>query len=345
MKWLKNNSEKVAIPLVFVALWLLKYFGVINNYLLQILMLAGVNIIMTESLNLVNGVTGQNSIGHAGFMAVGAYISALFTDIIFNVSDMPLIPQTALFLLATIIGGIIAAVFGYLIGMPTLRLRGDYLAIVTLGFGEVIRAIIRITPFVGAARGMMGIPKLANLFWIYLFVILALYVCRNFIDSSYGRACMAIRDNEIAANTLGINVSRYKIIAFVTSAFMAGVAGSMFAHTMRYLHPDIFSYIKSTDFLVYLYAGGVGSISGAFLGGFVLTILPEILRFMQEWRLVIYGALLLIIILFRPQGLFGGKEFSWLKLKTGGIHQMGLKDLLGRKKMIKKEASAEETSQ
>lgn len=156
---------------------------------------------------------------------------------------------------------------------------------------------------------------------------------------------MAIRDNEIAANTLGINVSRYKIIAFVTSAFMAGVAGSMFAHTMRYLHPDIFSYTKSTDFLVYLYAGGVGSISGAFLGGFVLTILPEILRFMQEWRLVIYGALLLIIILFRPQGLFGGKEFSWLKLKTGGIHQMGLKDLLGSKKMSKKEASAEETSQ
>ncbi len=345
MKWLKNNSEIIAIPLVFVALYLLKYFEVINNYLMQILMLAGVNIIMTESLNLVNGVTGQNSIGHAGFMAVGAYISALFTDIIFNVGDMPLIPQTAMFLLATIIGGIIAAVFGFLIGMPTLRLRGDYLAIVTLGFGEVIRAIIRITPFVGAARGMVGIPKLANMFWIFFFVILALYVCRNFIDSSYGRACMAIRDNEIAANTLGINVSRYKIIAFVTSAFMAGVAGSMFAHTMRYLHPDIFSYTKSTDFLVYLYAGGVGSISGAFLGGFVLTILPEILRFMQEWRLVIYGALLLIIILFRPQGLFGGKEFSWLKLKTGGIHQMGLKDLLGSKKMSKKEASAEETSQ
>lgn len=345
MNWLKKNSEKIAIPLVFITLWLLKNFGVINNYLMQILMLAGVNIIMTESLNLVNGVTGQNSIGHAGFMAVGAYISALFTDIIFNVSDMPLIPQSALFLIATIMGGIIAAIFGFLIGMPTLRLRGDYLAIVTLGFGEVIRAIIRITPFVGAARGMVGIPKLANMFWIYLFVILALYVCRNFIDSSYGRACMAIRDNEIAANTLGINVSRYKIIAFVTSAFMAGVAGSMFAHTMRYLHPDIFSYTKSTDFLVYLYAGGVGSISGAFLGGFVLTVLPELLRFLQEWRLVIYGGLLLIIILFRPQGLFGGKEFSWLKLGTGGIRQIGFRNLFGRKKMIKKEISAEETVQ
>lgn len=343
MNWLKNNSEKIVIPLIFIILWLLKSFGVINNYLMQILMLAGVNIIMTESLNLVNGVTGQNSIGHAGFMAVGAYISALFTDIIFNVSDMPLVSQTALFLIATIMGGIIAAVFGFLIGMPTLRLRGDYLAIVTLGFGEVIRAIIRITPFVGAARGMVGIPKLANMFWIYLFVILALYVCRNFIDSSYGRACMAIRDNEIAANTLGINVSRYKIIAFVTSAFMAGVAGSMFAHTMRYLHPDIFSYTKSTDFLVYLYAGGVGSLSGAFLGGFVLTVLPELLRFLQEWRLVIYGGLLLVIILFRPQGLFGGKEFSWLKLKTGGIHQIGLGNLFGRKKMIKDEPSAKET--
>lgn len=343
MNWLKNNSEKIVIPLVFIVLWLLKKFGVINNYLMQILMLAGVNIIMTESLNLVNGVTGQNSIGHAGFMAVGAYISALFTEIIFNVGDMPIIPQTILFLIATIMGGIIAAVFGFLIGMPTLRLRGDYLAIVTLGFGEVIRAIIRITPFVGAARGMVGIPKLANMFWIYFFVILALYVCRNFIDSSYGRACMAIRDNEIAANTLGIDVSRYKIIAFVTSAFMAGVAGSMFAHTMRYLHPDIFSYTKSTDFLVYLYAGGVGSLSGAFLGGFVLTVLPEILRFLQEWRLVIYGGLLLVIILFRPQGLFGGKEFSWLKMKTGGIQQISLGNLFGRKKMIKDEPSAKET--
>ncbi|HOP01545.1 MAG TPA: branched-chain amino acid ABC transporter permease [Flexilinea sp.] len=332
MKWLKRNSEVIIIPFIYILIAGLQRAGILNNYIIQVIMLGGINIIMTESLNLVNGLTGQNSIGHAGFMAVGAYVSALFSKVIFNAGGLPPTSQTLVFLLATLMGGIAAAIFGYLIGTPTLRLKGDYLAIVTLGFGEVIRSIIRITPPVGAARGMTGIPKLANLFWVYLFVILAIYVCRNFMDSSYGRACMAIRDNEIAADTMGINTAKYKIIAFVTSAFLAGVAGSMYAHTLRYLHPDVFGYTKSTDFLVYLYAGGVGSISGSILGAFTLTALPEVLRFMKEWRLVIYGGLLVVIILFRPVGMFGGNEFSFLKLKTGGIKSVGFSDLFKRKR-------------
>lgn len=323
MKWIRRNPEVVFIPLLYVALYIAQRTGFFNNYIMQIVMLACINICMTLSLNLVNGITGQSSIGHAGFMSVGAYTSALITTIMLDVSCMSPFMQLVIFLLATVFGGVCAAICGYLVGMPTLRLRGDYLAIVTLGFGEVIRSIIRIADVVGGARGLTGIPKLASLFWIFAFVILTIYACRNFIDSSYVRACMAIRDNEIAADTMGINISRYKIIAFVLSAFIAGVSGSMYAHMIRYLHPDVFSYAKSTDFLVYLYAGGVGSISGSIIGATILTILPEMLRAIANWRLVIYGILLVLIILFRQEGMFGGKEFAFLKMKTGGIHHIG----------------------
>lgn len=322
-KWLKANSECIIIPLLFVTLYMLQREKVLNNYAMQVIMLSGINIMMTQSLNIINGMTGQSSLGQAGFMSVGAYASAYVTAILLDVNAMSAPAQTGVFLLATLFGGGMAALCGLLIGVPTLRLKGDYLAIVTLGFCEVIRSIARIVKVTGGAMGLNGIPKMASLFWIFLFVFLTIYICRNFMDSSFGRACMATRENDIAASTMGINISRYKIIAFVTSAFLAGLAGSMYAHLLRYLHPDVFSYTKSTDFLVYLYAGGVGSISGAVLGAFSLTLLPELLRFLSEWRLVIYGALLLCIILFRPMGLFGGREFAFLKLKTGGIQTVG----------------------
>ncbi|MEG1548100.1 MAG: branched-chain amino acid ABC transporter permease [Clostridia bacterium] len=335
MKWLRKNSEIIIIPLIFIVVNTLHKLGVLNNYIIQILMLAGINIIMTVALNLVNGITGQNSIGHAGFMAIGAYVAAIFTKVLFDAGAMNPVMQVVMLLIGTMAGGLVAAGFGFVIGMPTLRLRGDYLAIVTLGFGELIRSLIRITPFVGASRGLYGVPGLANLFWVFAFMILAIYICRNFIDSKFGRACMAVRDNEIAATTIGINTSKYKVVAFVLSAFLAGIAGSMYAHVLCYLHPDVFSYMKSTDFLVYLYAGGVGSISGSILGGLVLTALPEILRFMAGWRLVIYGGLLVLIILFRPMGLFGGKEFAFLKMHIGGIKNVGFSnmfDMFKRKK-------------
>ncbi|MDR1731540.1 MAG: branched-chain amino acid ABC transporter permease [Synergistaceae bacterium] len=331
MEGLKKHSEIICIPLLFLILFGLQKSGFLNNYIMQIIMLAGINIIMTLSLNLVTGITGQSSIGHAGFMSVGAYMAALMTTVLLKASKMPEPVQWIVFLWATFFGGVCAAICGYLVGTPTLRLKGDYLAIVTLGFGEVIRAIVRITPVVGGAKGLTGVPRLATFFWVYTFVILTIYICRNFIDSSYGRACMAIRDNEIAADTMGINVTRYKIVAFVLSAFIAGVAGSMYAHTLRYLHPDVFSYTKSTDFLVYLYAGGVGSISGSMLGAAVLTILPEVLRSIKDWRLIIYGLLLVVIILFRQEGMFGGREFAFLRMNTGGIRNIGFRDFIPKK--------------
>lgn len=334
----KKNIEFPMIALIYFIFTILHNMGIINAYIMQVAMLACIYIIVTESLNILNGMTGLSSLGQAGFMSVGAYVSAIITTFVFDVSSMSRVLQILIFIIATVIGGAVSALFGLVIGVPSLRLRGDYLAIVTLGFCEVIRAIWRIIPssIAGGAYGLTGIPNIVNFFWAYLIMFLAIYFCRNYMDSSYGRACLAIRDNEIAADTMGINCFRYKIIAFMTSAFLAGVAGSLYAHLLSYIHPDVFSYSKSSDFLVYLYAGGVGSISGSMLGALCLTVLPEILRFLDDWRLVIYGALLLCIILFRPTGIFGGREFAFLKLKTGGIKQFGFKSLLPKWKATKK---------
>ena len=337
---LKKNIEFPIFVLVFVIITLLNKFGVFNDYALQVIQLACIYIIMAESLNILNGMTGLSSLGQAGFMSVGAYTSAMITTTFINVGGMSPAMQVVMFVVVTLVGATIACIAGVLIGMPAMRVRGDYLAIVTLGFCEVIRTIWRVVPsrIAGAAFGLTGIPKLANFFWCFLFMLLAVYACRNFMDSSYGRACLAIRDNEIAADTMGINCFKSKTIAFATSAFIAGVAGSLYAHLLVYIHPDVFSYAKSSDFLVYLYAGGVGSISGAMMGATVLTVLPEILRFLGNWRMVIYGVLLLVIILFRPTGMFGGREFAFLKLKTGGIKVFHantftnwLKNLFGKK--------------
>ena len=337
---LKKNIEFPIFVLVFVIITLLNKFGVFNDYALQVIQLACIYIIMAESLNILNGMTGLSSLGQAGFMSVGAYTSAMITTTFINVGGMSPAMQVVMFVVVTLVGATIACIAGVLIGMPAMRVRGDYLAIVTLGFCEVKRTIWRVVPsrIAGAAFGLTGIPKLANFFWCFLFMLLAVYACRNFMDSSYGRACLAIRDNEIAADTMGINCFKSKTIAFATSAFIAGVAGSLYAHLLVYIHPDVFSYAKSSDFLVYLYAGGVGSISGAMMGATVLTVLPEILRFLGNWRMVIYGVLLLVIILFRPTGMFGGREFAFLKLKTGGIKVFHantftnwLKNLFGKK--------------
>lgn len=346
---LKRNIEYPVYVIVFLVLTLLHNFGIVNSYVMQVLMLACIYIIMAESLNILNGMTGLSSLGQAGFMSVGAYCSAMLTTNFLNVSGMSPVMQVVVFLVATLFGAAMSAICGLLIGIPALRLRGDYLAIVTLGFCEVIRAIWRVVPsgIAGGAFGLTGIPKLANFFWVFLFTLLAIYFCRNYMDSSYGRACLAIRDNEIAADAMGINCFRYKAIAFASSAFIAGVAGSLYAHLLSYIHPDVFSYAKSSDFLVYLYAGGVGSISGAMLGALTLTILPELLRFLNDWRLVIYGALLLCIILFRPTGLFGGREFAFLKLKTGGIRVFTVKTFANwvkglftrKEKKVKEEAA------
>lgn len=319
------KKEYICFIAIYLLLYLLHYSGIINNYMFQVIMLAGVNIIITLSLNLVNGITGLFSLGHAGFMAIGAYIAAIITTTVMTVLGITSndIVAQFLFLIALLVGGGIAAFAGFLIARPTLKVRGDYLAIITLGFGEVIRSVIRLIEYVGGPRGMIGIPKLANFTWIFVMVLLAIYVSRNFITSTYGRACLAVRENEIAAEAMGTDARHYKTIAFTLSAFMAGTAGALFAHLLMFISPDNFAYAKSSDILVYLYTGGVGTITGSILGAFLMTILPEFLRFMADWRLVIYALVLLYTIIFRPYGIAGNREMKFLGIRTYAVKKDG----------------------
>lgn len=316
MKVLKRNMTLLIIFAIYVVLEVLNRTGIINSYLMQIVMFAGINIIMTVSLNIINGFTGQFSIGQAGFMSVGAYASAVITRVLFNTYGWPIYMQIPIFLVSLVVGGIAAAFIGFLIGIPTLKVKRDYLAIVTLGFGEIVRAVIRLIQPIGGARGLSAIPQYTNLFWIFVFVVLAVYVARNFVNSTFGRACISIRENEIAAETMGIDTTKFKILSFTFASFLSGVAGGLYAHLLTYIQPDMFSFVKSTDYLVFLYAGGMSSISGSIVSALVLTALPEFLRFLASWRMVLYGLLLIVLMLKMPNGLFGGKEFKFLQVRN-----------------------------
>ncbi len=303
---------------VLGGLWILdrSLTGVLNPYFYRILVLSCINIMLALSLNLINGVTGQFSIGHAGFMAVGAYTSAAFT-----VYAAPLIaggaPQgllaAALFVPAIAIGGAAAAFAGFLVGLPSMRLRGDYLAIVTLGFGEIIRVAILNIDAVGGARGFAGIPQLTTFAWVGGGALVTYVVIRNLLRSYHGRALLAIREDEIAAEALGIPTTRYKVTAFVISAFFAGAAGALFSH-YTYLHTNSFTFMKSIEVIVMVVLGGMGSLTGSVLGATLLTALPEALRFASADRLIIYSALLIILMIARPQGILGQREVSFSRM-------------------------------
>lgn len=274
----------------------------INPYYFQIIIFAGINIILAVSLNVINGLCGQFSLGHAGFMAVGAYFSSFLT---FYYS----VP----FSLALIAGGILAGLIGLGVGIPTLRLKGDYLAIATLGMGEIIRVILFNLDIVGGARGFPGIPKYTNFFWVYFVVLLVLVSSYNLLKSPQGRAILSIREDEIASEAMGINTTRFKIFAFIFGAFWAGVAGGLWAHYLQFLHPSSFTFMKSVEVLVMIVLGGLGSISGVAISAVFLTILPELLRYVKvlfnttvDPRMVIYSLLLILTMLLRPQGLLGG---------------------------------------
>ena len=295
----------------------------LSPYLLQIVVLCGINVILAVSLNLINGFTGQFSIGHAGFMALGAYGSAMFSLGVGRnwVSALeaagapaPLAAAPAL-LMALLLGGLLAALAGYLVGLPSLRLRGDYLAIVTLGFGEIIRVLILNVDAVGGPRGLPGIPAWANVFWVGLGVAAVLALARNLANSTYGRALFAIRDDEVAAEALGVDTTSYKVLAFVLGAFFAGVAGGLFAHFLSYLNPNSFTFIRSIEVIAMVVLGGMGSISGSVLAAIILTLLPEVLRPVKQYRMVIYSLMLIILMITRPQGLLGTRELSlrWLR--------------------------------
>ncbi|MBZ0136527.1 MAG: branched-chain amino acid ABC transporter permease [Planctomycetes bacterium] len=310
----------------------------IEEYVVQVINMVGVSIILAVSLNVINGLTGQFSLGHAGFMAIGAYVSAFFTTDLsyFNpdtaeyVTDPALVSSVWGYLGALIAGGVAAAVAGVLVGIPTLRLKGDYLAIATLGFGEIVRILITNFEKVGGANGLSGVPQfqivlsgegkdalaLDGTFFIFSFVIICVLLSAQLQRSTFGRALIAVRENELAAEVMGIPTVRMKIFAFVYGAFFAGIAGGLFAHLLQTVTPASFTFMKSVEVVVMLVLGGLGSMTGAIVGAIVLTVLPEALRDVEQEadlpgiRMVVYSLVLILLMIFRPQGIFGQRELS-----------------------------------
>jgi len=293
--------------------------GLVGPYYYQILILVGINIILAVSLNLINGVTGQFSIGHAGFYAVGAYTSASLVyygqpAIRAAIAFLPRMAQDAVLLLLGLCAGALAAgIAGLAVGIPSLRLRGDYLAIVTLGFGEIIRVLILNINAIGASRGFSGIPLLSNFFWVYFFVIVTIVTVYNLVHSSYGRAFISIRDDEIAAEAMGVDTTRFKVMSFVISSMFAGVAGGLYGHFEMYLHPNSFLFTTSFYLIIMIVVGGLGSIEGAIVGATLVTVVLEVFRSFGPFRLVNFAVLLVLVMLYRPQGLVG----SWKLMRKG----------------------------
>ena len=295
----------------------------INPYWLYILYDIGINIILAVSLNLINGYTGQFSLGHAGFMAVGAYTAGVITN---QFGQLGAFAAGGVFLGALLAGGLLAAVAGLLVGIPTLRLKGDYLAIVTLGFGEIIRVILQNLDQVGGARGYSVMHNWTNFFWTFGLAAVTVYVIAALVNSTYGRGFIAVHDDEIAAEAVGLNPTKYTVSAFVIGAFFAGLAGGLYAHSKQYLTPGGFGFMQSIAFVVMVILGGMGNTIGVVLAAILLTLLPEGLRalagipqipgvakpyplsWIGDTRMMIYSLLLIVLMLTRPQGLFNFKK-------------------------------------
>ncbi|MBL9031706.1 MAG: branched-chain amino acid ABC transporter permease [Phycisphaerae bacterium] len=340
----------------------------VDPYPAKLLLDIGINCILAVSLTMVNGFTGQFSMGHAGFMAVGGYASGAITYYtsmrvwgagearggvlsgMLGGEGLPwLTVGDGLFLFSLIVGGVVAAGLGYLVGLPSLRLKGDYLAIVTLGFGEIVRVVIQQTSpvltsaeevrqatilqlptHVGGSLGFSGIPYYTGLFWVYLGVCVTLIVAFRLKTSTFGRAFLSIRNDEIAAEAMGVNTTRYKVWAFVIAAFFAGIAGGLFSHTLGVgLSPEAAGFLRSFDVIIMVVLGGLGSISGAVAAAIIVTLLPEWLRGVAEYRMIIYALALILIMIFRPKGLFGVREvwdratWAWLSRRKSGTGARG----------------------
>ncbi len=300
---MKNSGAKRWLLAGIALAVAVSYFSAqFNRYYLGIAIDCGINIILAVSLNLINGHTGQFSLGHAGFMAVGGYTAAKFT-LVFE-SMVPDSLKPLLFLVALVLGGLMAAVAGFSVGVPSLRLRGDYLAIVTLGFGEIIRVIVQNMESVGAASGLKGIPKYSTLGWTFALAAVTVYAVSALVNSTYGRGFIAVSDDEVAASSMGINPVRYKVTAFVTGAFFAGIAGGLYAHHKQFLSPTGFDFLKSIDIVVMVILGGMGRTAGVIIAAILLTVLPEFLRQFADYRMIIYALLIIVLMMARPQGLF-----------------------------------------
>ncbi|ROR26335.1 branched-chain amino acid transport system permease protein [Mobilisporobacter senegalensis] len=299
----------IGICILFSLLMILFNSGILGtstNYVKGILTTACYTIIMVASLNLLTGFMGEFSLGHAGFMSVGAYSSAIITNMLVDKG----IPDIILFVIALIVGGFAAAITGTLVGIPALRLRGDYLAIVTIAFAEIIRVAFTNFAITGGGRTMSGITKLSKFSWCFWVMVICVTFMYMYVRSRFGRTVIAIREDYIASAASGINVTFYKVLTFTISAFFAGVAGAMYAHYMTAMIPTNFSFMYSAEFLTEVIIGGTGSLTGSIMGAIFLSALPELMRDFSNYRMLAYSVVLLLVMIFKPSGIFGTYEFS-----------------------------------
>ncbi len=311
--WQNHKPKLLLLAVVLASLIFSQFTDQINPYYYTIIIYIGINIMLASSLNLINGFAGQFSLGHAGFMAIGGYTAAYLTSVM--QAQPGTVGGNIMFFAALLIAGLVAAIFGVLVGIPSLRLKGDYLAIVTLGFGEIIRVIIQSLDFLGGARGFTSIPKFTNFAWVFCMAAVLIFIIANLVRSTYGKGFLAVADDEISAEAMGINSTYYKVVAFVTGAFFAGMAGGLYAHFVTYINPSQFGFVKSIELVVMVILGGMGNTVGVILSAMLLTILPEALRAIAEYRMVIYSLTLVVIMITRPQGLFGRGQ--WMKRAWG----------------------------
>ncbi|MBN2469617.1 MAG: branched-chain amino acid ABC transporter permease [Anaerolineae bacterium] len=320
----------LGIALHIIALYgIIMFWGADGGSRELILIFMGINIMLAASLNLVNGYMGEFSVGHAGFMAVGAYVSAVLTmllftdDRVFGAALLP--PELGLpvgFIVALLAGGVAAALAGLLVAFPSFKTRGDYLAIVTLAVNFIVQGVINNIEAIGGARGLNGVPLWTNLSWIFVFTVLSLAAIYNLVNATLGKGIIAIREDEIASSLMGVNTRHIKLVAFLVSSFIAGVAGGLFAHQLAYVNPGNFGILKSTEALVMVYLGGMGSITGSVVAAVIFTILIEALRPLAVLKWVVIPLILIILMLFRPQGLFGFREANLnLGLRNGARSQ------------------------
>ncbi|MCL1837890.1 MAG: branched-chain amino acid ABC transporter permease [Propionibacteriaceae bacterium] len=289
------------LVLGYVVVLLLIWSGVINDYIQATMVTICINIILASSLNLITGFTGQFSLGHAGFMSIGAYTTALVT---MN------FPTVWGFVGGLLLGAVIAAIIGLLIGLPTLRLSGDYLAIATLGMAEIIRVLMLNFEFTNGAAGLIGIPRMVDWNWLFVFTAGSVILIANLLRSAPGRNMIAVREDEIAATSIGVNALQAKTLAFVVGAFFGALAGGMYSTYFYVIKPDIFGFLKSVDILIIVVLGGLGSLSGSVIAAILLALISTILQDFSDLRMVIYGLILVVIMVFRPQGLLGDREIT-----------------------------------
>lgn len=326
----KRISKKDLITLAivvgaFAVVTVMNVLGITSRHVQAMLVPICINIMLAVSLNIVIGFLGDLSLGHAGFMSVGAYTGCLF-----SIAMQDFLPAVIRFPLAILAGGIMAGIFGVIIGIPVLRLKGDYLAIVTLAFGEIIRSVIINLDFTGGASGLKGMPQDSNFTVAFIMVMLTLIITMNFVSSKHGRSIMALRDNRIAAESCGVNISYFKVLAFVVSAFFAGMAGVLYGHNFSILTAGYFDYNRSIEILVMVVLGGMGSIRGSVISATLITVLPEALRFLSDYRMLIYAVVLILVMLANGSPQF--QEFL-AKIDVKGIFN---------KKSVKKEDAANE---